>query len=74
VLSWRRQGLESDPRPWNWERVRALTLDDLVAFAGRWRSAPYTLAIVGDTSRFDRARLEQFGEVVEMTPDELFAW
>ena len=43
VLAWRRQGIESDPRPWNWERVRAVTLEDLVAFAGRWRTAPHTL-------------------------------
>lgn len=74
VLAWRRLGLESDPRPWNWERVKALTLEDLVAFAGRWKSMPYTVAIVGDTARFDRARLESFGEVVEMKPDDLFAW
>jgi predicted Zn-dependent peptidase len=74
VLSWRRLGLEGDPRPWNWEKSRAITLEDLVGFAGRWRTAPYTVTIVGDTSRFDRARLEKFGEVVEVNPDDLFAW
>jgi predicted Zn-dependent peptidase len=74
VLSWRRQGIDSDPRPWNWERVRNVKLEDLVAFAARWKTVPYTLTIVGDTSRFDRAKLESFGEVVEMQPDQLFAW
>jgi predicted Zn-dependent peptidase len=74
VLSWDRQGLPGDPRPWNWERVKAVTLEDLVAFAGRWKSQPYTVTIVGDTSRFDRARLAGFGEVIDVNPDDLFAW
>jgi predicted Zn-dependent peptidase len=74
VLAWRRQGIDSDPRPRQWERIRGIRLEDLVAFASRWKGAPYTLTIVGDTSKFDRARLQQFGEVIELQPDALFAW
>jgi predicted Zn-dependent peptidase len=74
VVSWWRQGLEGDPRPWNWEQAKKMTLVDLSAFAARWKTAPYTITIVGDKSRFDMAKLAQFGEVVEMTPDQLFAW
>jgi len=74
VLSWCRQGLEGDPRPWNWEQAKKMTLADLSAFSSKWKSAPYTLTIVGQKSRFDMAKLAQFGEVVEMTPDQLFAW
>ena len=51
-----------------------MTLDDLSTFASRWKSAPYTITIVGDKSRFDMAKLALFGEVVEMTPDQLFVW
>ncbi len=74
VLGWWRQGLDGDPRPWNWEQVKKMTLADLVTFSSRWKSMPYTITIVGDKSRFDMAKLAQFGEVVEMKPDELFAW
>jgi len=74
VLSWWRQGLDGDPRPWNWEQAKKATLPDLVAFAKRWNSAPYTIAIVGDKSRFDMAKLAKYGEVVELKPDQLFAW
>ncbi len=74
VVSWWRQGLEGDPRPWNWEHVKSTTLADLSAFSSRWKTAPYTITIVGDRSRFDMAKLAQFGEVVEMKPDQLFAW
>lgn len=74
VTGWWRQGLEGDPRPWNWEQVKKMTLADLVTFASRWKSMPYTITIVGDRSRFDMAKLAQYGEVVEMKPDELFAW
>lgn len=74
VLSWWRQGLDGDPRPWNWEQAKKMTLADLSAFSGRFKSMPYTITIVGDKSRFDMAKLAQFGDVVEMTPDQLFPW
>lgn len=74
VVSWWRVGLPGDPRPWNWEQVKKMTLADLSTFASRWKSMPYTITIVGDKSRFDMAKLAQFGEVVEMTPDQLFVW
>lgn len=74
VVSWWRQGLEGDPRAWNREEVKKTTLEDLAAFASRWKGRPYTITIVGDKSRIDLAKLAQFGEVVQMTPDQIFPW
>jgi predicted Zn-dependent peptidase len=74
VLAWAHQGLDADPRPWNWEKVKSTNLADLTAWAARWKSAPYTLTVVGDKSRIDLAKLSEFGDVVEMTPDQLFPW
>jgi predicted Zn-dependent peptidase len=74
VLTWARLGLDGDPRPWNWEQIRKMTLADLSGWAARWKSMPYTLTIVGDKTRIDLAKLAEFGEVVEMTPDQLFPW
>lgn len=74
AVTWDRQGLEGDPRPWNWEQVRKMTLADLTAFASRFRGKPFTVAIVGPKDRMDLEKLAAFGEVVTMTPDQLFAW
>jgi predicted Zn-dependent peptidase len=74
VMSWWRQGLDGDPRPWNWQQVKKLTLADLSAFAARWKDKPYTIAITGDRAKFDMEKLAQYGEVREMKVDELFAW
>jgi predicted Zn-dependent peptidase len=74
IVSWWRQGLDGDPRPWNWEQAKKMTLADLSGFASRWKTAPYTITVVGDKSRFDMTKLAQYGEVVEMTPDQIFAW
>jgi predicted Zn-dependent peptidase len=74
IVSWWRQGLDGDPRPWNWERAKATKLEELQAFAARWKGMPYTISITGDKSKFDMAKLAQYGEVVEMKPDQIFAW
>ena len=74
VVGWWRQGLTGDPRPYNWEHVMKLTVGDLAAFSARFKSMPYTITIVGDKSRFDMAKLAEYGEVTEMKPDQLFSW
>jgi predicted Zn-dependent peptidase len=74
VVGWWRQGLPGDPRPYNWEHAMKLKLSDLAAFSARWKSMPYTIAIVGDKSRFDMAKLAEYGEVTELKPDQLFSW
>lgn len=74
VVTWWRQGLDGDPRPYNWEHVMKLSLTDVSEFAGRWKSMPYTITIVGDKSKFDMAKLAQYGEVTELKPDQLFSW
>jgi predicted Zn-dependent peptidase len=73
-ITWERQGLDGDPRPWNWSRVKEMKLDDLVAWTKRFESMPFTIAIAGPKDKFDAARLKSFGEVIELKPDQLFAW
>jgi hypothetical protein len=47
---------------------------DVGAFVARFKDRPLTIAILGDSSKFDRKRLAEFGEVVEVKADQLFAW
>ncbi|MCG3135452.1 MAG: hypothetical protein HMLKMBBP_03108 [Planctomycetes bacterium] len=74
VSGWARLGLSEDPRPWNWEQVKKMTLADVVAWSKRFEKMPFTTVIVGPKDKFDAAKLAQFGEVVEMKPDQLFNW
>jgi predicted Zn-dependent peptidase len=74
VVSWWRQGLPGDPRPYNWEHAMKVSLADLAALSDKWKAQPYTITIVGDKSRFDMAKLAQYGEVTELKPDQLFSW
>ena len=67
-------GLDGDPRPWNWAQVKAMTLADLTAWADRFGQLPLTVAILGPKEKFDAERLKKYGEVTELTVDQLFAW
>lgn len=74
AVGWARQGMDGDPRPWNWEQARKAKLDDLTAFASRFRTMPFTVTVVGPLERIDAAKLAQFGKVEIVTTDQLFAW
>ena len=74
IVTWDRQQLEGDPRPWNWERVREAKMDDLVKFASRFTDRPYTLAVLGDKSKIDMGKLAEYGTVTELSADQLFVW
>jgi predicted Zn-dependent peptidase len=73
-VTWMRQGLDGDPRPWNWSQVKAMKLPDLLAWTKRFEAMPMTIAIAGPKDRFDAERLRKFGDVTELTTDQLFAW
>lgn len=72
--TWTHQGLDGDPRPWNWEQVKAMKLDQLVAWARRFETMPFTVAITGPRDRIDVEKLKAFGTVEELQVDQLFAW
>jgi predicted Zn-dependent peptidase len=74
VQTWEDQGLAGDPRRYNWQTILNMTFDDLRGFAERFADMPMTITIVGDTSRIDRTKLAAFGEIEELTPDQLFNW
>ncbi len=73
-IGWTRQGMDGDPRPYNWDHIKSMTLADVEKFAARFADMPFTITIVGPADQIDVAKLAAFGEVVEMTPDQLFSW
>ncbi|MCE9636545.1 MAG: insulinase family protein [Planctomycetes bacterium] len=73
-VTWQHQGLDGDPRPWNWSRVKEMSLPGLLEWTKRFEKMPFTITIVGPKEKIDMERLKTFGDVTEMTPNELFAW
>jgi len=74
VYRWGLLGFDGDPRPREWEIVRAATLDELTQFGRRVLKGSYRVVVIGDPSRVDMAALRTIAPVSELTPDSLFSW
>lgn len=71
----RKMGLDRDWRPEFFRRLESLTAQQVADFAAK-EIAPlnYEILVVGPTAQLDRARLEKYGPVKEMTPQEIFGY
>lgn len=74
VDRWDEQGEKSDPRPWTWQQIGALTQEQLQAFAADYAKRPVIVGIVGNKGNLDLAALKKIGELVEVAPDKLFSY
>lgn len=74
IDAWDDAGELGDPRPWTWEQIRALSDDQLRAFAGSFADKPVIVGIIGDRSRVNMSALQQLGTVVELRPEQLFSY
>jgi hypothetical protein len=74
ALTWDRWGLDSDPREWNWKTATSATMADLQAFTKRFETMPFTITVMGDRDVIDLAALARFGEIQEVSADELFGY
>ena len=55
----------------DWLALAALEFEDFDAYADALSRAPFTITVVADLSAVDKDVFADFGEVVEVTPDEL---
>jgi predicted Zn-dependent peptidase len=74
VLSWDDRGETSDPRPREWEALKALTPPDLARFAAEAAAGPTLISIMGNTDRFDLPSLSKLGKLHPILPPALFAY
>ena len=74
IDSWDDAGEPGDPRPWYWEQTAAMPDERLRSFAGSFADKPVLIGIIGDRSRVDMPGLRKLGDVVELTPDQLFSY
>ncbi|MCM8526879.1 MAG: hypothetical protein NE327_10205, partial [Lentisphaeraceae bacterium] len=74
VQGWEELGLEDeDPRKDHLEAIRKMTLKDLKKFVEtKLYGNKMVLSIVGDKKRIDLSKLAEFGEVKEVTFDDIY--
>jgi len=75
VRKWERQRVAVDPRAWRFERIQQSSLEGMLDFYREHiQGRPKLISIVGDKSQFDLASLEQYGEIVELSAEDLFSY
>jgi predicted Zn-dependent peptidase len=74
VVSWDDLGEPSDPRPWQRERIAAMTEADLEVLAKRFGALPVIIAVVGDRTRIDFEALGKIAPVREVEAADLFSY
>ena len=68
-------GLRSNQLECEYQQLDKLTLGDLAAFAkDNISEKPFTICIGGSEAKIDLKRLEKFGEVKKISPEELFGY
>lgn len=68
-------GVKTDLRKDIYESADKITLNDLAEFhRERFAGKPYTLAILGSKDKIDLKSLEKYGEVIELSLEEIFGY
>ena len=73
VRSWEQLGLEADPRRKRFEEILTAEFPTLLDFQRkRIAERPRLISIVGPRDRIDLSRIEQFGQIREVTVEDIF--
>ena len=72
--SWRRKGLDGDPRAGLLAELPEHTIEQLDGFAGRFEQQPLTIAILGDVDGIDMEALEAIAPVTRVTLEDLVSY
>ena len=74
-LSLRRLGLTEDRDRQIFEKVQAMTLDDVKATQQQWvKGRPYTYGILGDIKNLDLNYLKTLGPIRTVSQEEIFGY
>ena len=70
-----RRGLDYDVRKRNYERIPAITIEDMKTFFDKEiKGRPYTYCLVGKEAALDLKVLEKLGPVMKLSKKELFGY
>lgn len=71
----KRKGLDYDIRKDIYNDVKNMTMDDIMAFHDKYvKDRDYTVVLVGSQENIDFKDLEQYGEVKQVTLEEIFGY
>ena len=74
-LAAQKRGLDYDLNKVIYEKVPALTLDDVIKFQQEYvKDKPYTIGILGRKGDLDLKALEKYGKIKSVTTDEIFGY
>ncbi len=74
-LNAREMGVDYDRSKVVYEKLKELTLDDVMAFQQEWvKNRPYVYMILGDQSDIDMEYLKTLGPVQSLTQEEIFGY
>lgn len=74
VANLRRQGYDDDPNRNYIDIWKKLTFNQIVGFFNEnLAEKPLVIVIAGDAKRFDRNKLSQYGEIIELTKKNIFS-
>lgn len=74
VHAWDELGEKTDPRPWVWQTIGAMTQEQLQGFAASFAAVPPIVGLVGNRERVDLEGLKKIADVVEVAPAALFSY
>ena len=71
----RKKGVDYDRSKVVYEKLKALTLDDVMAFQQEWvKNRPYVYMILGDSSDLDTEYLKTLGPVEHLSQETIFGY
>lgn len=74
-LKAQKRGISIDPRKTVYDEISNLTFDSIKSFQEKHiKDQPYTLLIMGSKENLDFEKLKKFGEVTELSLEEIFGY
>ncbi len=75
VRDWERKGVPIDPRPWRFEQIQNAQLDQVLEFHNEHIGGKAKLiSITGDKTKIDMEALGQYGKIIEVGLEDVFAF
>ena len=75
VHDWERKGVPIDPRPWRFEQIQNAQLDQVLEFHNEHIGGKAKLiSITGDKTKIDMEALGQYGKIIEVGLEDVFAF
>ena len=73
IRGWNRQGFSSDPRKTEKDVYQDIEFEDISRFYKTFiQNKPLTITVVGNKEKIDMEKLSKFGEIIEVTKNDIF--